>query len=33
MGFLAWEMGTVLRTRGAWAALGVTHARAPLGDL
>jgi len=33
MGLLAWELGTVLYTRGAWAALGVTHAPAPLGDL
>jgi len=31
-GLPAWKLGTSQRTRGAWAALGVTHARVQLGD-
>jgi len=32
LGLPAWGLGTSRSTHGAWAALGVTHARVPLGD-
>jgi len=32
VGIPAWGLGKPLRTRDAWAALGVSHAHAPLGD-
>jgi hypothetical protein len=32
LGLPAWGLDTSQRTRGAWATLGVTHARASLGD-